>query len=359
MKTSKYNFIFKFEDGWYAYNSLSDRFIMLSSAVSEALQKNELSHIEQKGLENLKEGKFILPQALDETQYVISNHEKALRKTTYHLTLMPTLDCNVSCWYCFEKRVDHSRMNKVIQDAVVKHIENVFQTKPETEKLLVELFGGEPLLHFEEDVFPLLTQIKNLAEKKGKSLLLLFATNGLCLNERIIHMLQPFQSSFQISIDGYKRKHDSIKKIRGQKEVSSYDTVMKNIALLLAGISHTRINLRINYDNNTLKHIGEVVDSIRDLPRNRIQIHLERVWQTQSDIPADNSRFKEAMELFHTQGFKVTYLNFFTRGYSCKASRKDQVAISYNGSVYKCTGRILLLTLKKVCCVQMEPSGGM
>lgn len=40
------------------------------------------------------------------------------------------------------------------------------------------------------------------------------------------------------------------------------------------------ITLRINYDNQTLLHIEEVIKDIVDIDRSHIRVHLERVWQT-------------------------------------------------------------------------------
>ena len=65
--------------------------------------------------------------------------------------------------------------------------------------------------------------------------------------------------------------------------------------------------------------------------------YLERVWQTSKDKRSE--QVKNAITLFLINGFRVTYLNLSRIVDSCKASKKNQIVISYDASVYKCTGR--------------------
>lgn len=339
MKTSKYNFIFEVDNNCFIYNSVSDSFAKITKKVRGLLERNELTSIEESGLNTLINGRFIIQNdSLDEYELLMNEYRESINKNVYHLTLLPTLDCNVHCWYCFEKRIDGSRLHKVIQDAILKHVEQILSTQPECNQFIIELFGGEPLLHFEEDLYPLLIKMKELLESNDKKISFIFITNGLCLNEKNIQLLKALKANFQVSIDGYKKKHDTIKKLKGHEEESSYDLVMNNIALLTLNMD-THINLRINYDDATLKHTAEVIDSIKDIPRNKISIHFERVWQTTQKDMDSNQLFRETIEAFLSNGFCITYLNLFRKGYSCKASIINQIVISYNGDIYKCTGR--------------------
>lgn len=339
MKVSKYNFIFEVDNNCFIYNSVSDSFAKITRKVRDYLNKNEITNIEELGLKTLINGRFIIQNdSTDEYELLVNEYRESINKNVYFLTLLPTLDCNVHCWYCFEKRIDGSRLHKIIQEAILKHVEHVLLTQPKCDRFIVELFGGEPLLYFEHELYPLLIKIKELLENNDKKVSFVFITNGLCLNKTNIQLLKTLKANFQVSIDGYKRKHDTIKKLKGHEEESSYDLVMKNIALLALNMD-THINLRINYDDATLKHTIEVIDSIKDIPRNKISIHFERVWQTAKNEMASNQMFKETIEAFLSNGFCVTYLNLFRKGYSCKASLINHMVISYNGDIYKCTGR--------------------
>lgn len=68
-------------------------------------------------------------------------------------------------------------------------------------------------------------------------------------------------------------------------------------------------------------------------------VHLERVWQTGGGANYENEELKHLINLWMMNGFKVSYMNMGRRSYSCKASVKNQSVISYDGAVYKCSGR--------------------
>ncbi|MBO4945185.1 MAG: SPASM domain-containing protein, partial [Muribaculaceae bacterium] len=72
--------------------------------------------------------------------------------------------------------------------------------------------------------------------------------------------------------------------------------------------------------------------------RNKIGVHLERVWQT-GGSPFDNEELKVIINQWMANGFKVSYMNMGRRSFSCKASAKNEVVISWDGAVYKCSGR--------------------
>ncbi|WP_321480164.1 radical SAM/SPASM domain-containing protein [uncultured Bacteroides sp.] len=346
MKNSEYNFILELNNKWYIYNSMSNKFAWISKSVSTFLRSNEIDKIDRIGLNILHENHFIIPNDVDEAKEVVDFYKKSVSQDIYSLTILPTLDCNVSCWYCFEKCVKNSRLSDFTSTSILNHLNLIIQTKPQIKKFQIELFGGEPLLYFKDNLYPLLEQMKYLADSNEKDISFLFITNGLCLNEKVIRLLKPFKPNFQISIDGYKKKHDSIKKIVGQEDKSAYDIVMKNIHLLIS-LLESHVTLRINYDDNTLLHINEVLESLKNIPRNKLSIHLERVWQTKGKKIEPNSKLKENIKKIIDHGFYVTYMNFFKKGFSCKTSKINHAAISYNGDVYKCTGRDFTLDTRE------------
>lgn len=346
MKPSQYNNIFKCPKGNYVFNSLSDRFVEISDEIYQCLEKNDIGRIQGKALEVLMRNKCIIPDETDEYQQLETEYEDNKEGNIYDMTLLPTLDCNVNCWYCFEKQHEGSRLHKVISDSIVAHIKWILPKRPNIDKFIIALFGGEPMLHFKEDVFPLLKEMQQIINEAGKIFQVIIVTNGICMTEDNILLLRGMKVNFQISIDGYKKKHDTVKRIKGQPNISAYDCVMKNIvkAVELLG-SH--INLRINYDNNTLHHLTEVLNSIKNIPRNKITIHFERVWQTADKRNSDNVELKSIFETFLRNGFSINYLNLSRRKHSCRASRINQLAISYDGAIYKCTGRDFSPELKE------------
>jgi uncharacterized protein len=76
---------------------------------------------------------------IDQVKYI--NRSAVFADRSYRLTINPTLECNFSCWYCYEKH-PHGKINSTILNAIYKLIKH----KIEAEKiphLILDWFGGE------------------------------------------------------------------------------------------------------------------------------------------------------------------------------------------------------------------------
>lgn len=333
MKSSNYNLYSKTDKGIICFNTKTENFGLIPNTVYELIKNNLLTEIPQSIYNQLTDLEFLIDDNRDEYHEIVKKHNSKINDNIYNLILIPSLDCNVRCWYCFEKQIKGSRLNKRTQDAIFRHVQNIMQND-NIETLIIDLFGGEPLLHFEEDVFPLLSKIKEHVESLHKKVAFFTITNGLCISDNMLPKFKELNTAFQISIDGYKDVYNKVKKIQGSNE-EPYKIIIEVIKKLTnCGAS---INLRINYDDKTIDHIEGIIQDLKDVDRTKILIHLERIWQTKQ-INSSKS-IKNIIDTFLANGFRVSYMNFFDRGFSCKASKPNQSAISYNGDVYKCTGR--------------------
>lgn len=341
MKASQYNIYTKNKDKVICYNTKSDSFCLLTNQDFETL-KNDIQQLSQqspKVYEGLAKSRFIIEDEADEYKELCEEYDVATNsKTAYYLTLLPSLDCNLRCWYCFEKHIQGSHLTAENSHAILEYVKQLFSNNPELSYLNVELFGGEPLLYFKEELYPLLSQIKQYILSLQKSVSFFFVTNAVCITPDTIPLFNDLNASFQISIDGYKDRHDKIKFIPETKE-GTYDSVIQTIYALTEKMDHTYINLRINYDDDTLPYMKDLIQDLIDVDRHKINIHLERVWQTGNFMNYDNEELKSVINLWMLNGFKVSYMNMERRSLSCKASMKNQSVISYDGTVYKCSGR--------------------
>lgn len=331
MKNSYYNIYIPVNgDKTLIFNTIRNKYVLFNKRLNGLINKD----LSVDDYSMLVDSGFIVNDDVDEFAFVGEIYNKSINSTIYDLTIIPTLDCNLRCWYCFEKHIIGSRLTSEISTEILHFVQDILSSDEITE-LKVTMFGGEPLLYFKEEVYPLLKEIRDFALKKGKKTYFNFITNGVCITDDTIPLFEELNASFQISIDGYREKHNKIKRSRSIPE--PYDVVMRAIHLLSKKYD-ARINLRINYDNDTLSHIEEVIKDIIDIKRKNIRIHLERVWQTRKD--KDNPlNIKKVIDLFLLNKFNVSYLNMIRMGTSCKASQKNQSVISYDGKVYKCTGR--------------------
>lgn len=341
MKTSYYNIYTKNKNNVICYNTKCDSFCVLSNPDFDLL-KNDIQRLSQqspKAYEGLVKNRFIIEDGVDEYLELLKEYDASLNSPyTYYLTLLPSLDCNLRCWYCFEKHIQGSHLTTESSQAILEHVKQLFPNNSELNYLNVELFGGEPLLYFREELYPLLSQIKQYILSLQKSVSFFFVTNAVCITPDTIPLFNDLNANFQISIDGYKDRHDQIKFMPKTKE-GTYDRMIQTIHTLTKQLAGTYINLRINYDDETLPYMKDLIKDLMNVDRHKIGIHLERVWQTGNFMNYDNEELKSVINLWMLNGFNVSYMNMGRKSYSCKASIKNQSVISYNGAVYKCSGR--------------------
>ena len=341
MKTSYYNIYTKNKNNVICYNTKWDSFCILSNMDADLLRNNilQLSQQSPKSYEELVKNRFIVEDEVDEYKELCEEYSASIHSSTvYNLTLLPSLDCNLRCWYCFEKHIQGSHMSAINSQAILNHVKQLFNSNPELSYLNIELFGGEPLLYFKEELYPLLSQIKEYVTELKKGISFFFVTNAVCITPDTIPLFNDLNASFQISIDGYKDRHDKIKYIPKTNE-GTYDSMIQTIHDLTEQLDNTYINLRINYDDETMPYMKDLIQDLINIDRHKISIHLERVWQTGNFMNYDNEELKSVINLWMLNGFKVSYMNLSRRSYSCKASMKNQSVISYDGAVYKCSGR--------------------
>lgn len=342
MKKSYYTYFAPTKQGFIGYNTVGNSFVYLRREIYVNYYKSdqfvELENLFPVQYQQLIESGFLIDDDVNEFENLQKEYEnQAKGSTDYELTLLPTLDSNLRCWYCYEKHIIGSRMSETVRDLILQHVSNVLDNSS-IHVLKVTMYGGEPLLYFKEELYPLLKQIKQIAENREKSVSFFFVTNAVCIDDASIPLLKELNSNFQISIDGYKEKHDKVKFIPGSRR-GTYDQVIETIYKLTEQIENVYINLRLNYDDETLLNMEQLVKDLLTVDRRKIGIHLERVWQTSGSLNPNNVQLKNVINLLLLNKFNVSYMNLFRKKLSCHSSMENQSVISYDGKVYKCTGR--------------------
>lgn len=341
MRTSNYNIFINSDRGVLVFNALTDSYVFVNDDEAKFLKTREFISsgiFESERIKRFQDAGILVKDDFNELAYLKHIYSKEMHESdVFDLTILPTLDCNVRCWYCFENKNVGSRITPSVKGNILLFIQNIIKDRPYIKEISIDLFGGEPLLHYEEDLDDFLHQIKNVVEGLGKKATFLFITNGLRLTEEVMDRIKDLSPQFQISIDGYKERHDKIKVLSKHADISTYDLVIHNLKNVCK-CDHVHVILRLNYDEQTLKNVGKILSDIKDIDRSKLSIHFERVWQTKKHIAITNEALIDAWKLFVSHGFQVTYLKFFHTPSSCMSSKQDQVAISYDGKIFKCTG---------------------
>lgn len=212
-------------------------------------------------------------------------HEVA--KITPHFLIMPNLNCNYRCVYCFERPIQNKlkssktdigyiHNNVVMQnnqiEAIYNSIEQIRSTTKNQEVWeelvtmglldpdvtagsMITLYGGEPLDKSNKNI---VFQIVEEGVKRG--FIFSAITNGHDLEHFLPILGKEAISQIQITIDGPKQYHDRSR--IACDGTSSFEKIIKNINLALSidGIE-VQIRCHLNHENNNL--FGDLLEEFR------------------------------------------------------------------------------------------------
>lgn len=343
MKKSKYNFEIE-KDGFIVlYNIVSEKMAVLEKSLfkmysdfDEVLVHSENSQF----LKFLQEKGFVVDCEVDESSYVIEKwKENDTSQALLGITIIPTLSCNMKCWYCYENHNSKGVMGKEVLLSIIKLIRKKIKNK-NLKAISLSFFGGEPLLSFKTIVNPLLADISSLCKSHKKELKISFVTNGFLLDEKVLNAISVYgiPISFQITLDGNRECHN---KVRTTKEnLDSYSVILNNIKCALR--HKFPIILRLNTTRNNIITFYDIVDDFKDLDMeyfNYLKCDIHRVWQDKGEedhlYENEEGRLRSFLKL---RGLNVSD-SMKIQNYRCYADTDNQFVINYNGLLYRCTAR--------------------
>jgi uncharacterized protein len=345
-KTSQYNYMIDHKDKKLFFNGVTCAGFCMTKSEFDILYPllsnlKEFQKTYPDDFERLKNLGYIIDEERDEIAYLkFKNLEEVFLKKDYRIFINPALECNFKCWYCYESH-PKGYMTVETMEKIKKHL----ILKVESEKFTsinLSWFGGEPLLYFDEIIYPLAWFAKELCEKNNIPFHSSITTNGYCINNQMIEKFDEINlRDFQITLDGHRDRHN---KIRNKGGEPSYDKIVKNINSLCEKIENIYLILLVNYDNQTLKQQStEILYDIEKKNRHKVTIDLQRVWQTQNN--KDNNSYAEIKTLIEkakAEGFKQTNSSGGVPAgqfYNCYVCKFHYLVINYDGKVYKCTAR--------------------
>lgn len=291
----------------------------------------------------LKNHGFIVDVDLNETNFIIvQNRMRIFNDRFYRLTINPTLDCNMSCWYCTVDAAGNDRPKSRMSDQTINNtIEHIkYQiSNNQIDGLFLDWFGGEPLLFFDEVIYPISKAAQKLSLEKDLTFMQFITTNGYLIDSlRIDKMNEIGLNSFQITLDGNRAKHNSIRK---HYESNTYDRILSNISMICTNIENPTIHLRINYDRRTLDELSELIEWMK-MPniRDNIIVNFQKVFQVPRKSDKENEDLVEVMKKLEYNGIKTQYWAFRPQSYyTCYSDKFYHRVINYDGYIYKCTAR--------------------
>lgn len=345
-KLSRYTLVFEERNGVLLYNTASDGIMQMDAELLRVVRKyrdcpETLETVHPDLYAALCKDGFIVGADRDEAEELIRGWEKQLNGTdAFRLTVNPTLNCNLRCWYCYESHGGNLRMKEGVLERLKKLIRK--QTAKEGLGLFtLDFFGGEPLLMLDEVVLPLLEEARQACDGASVKLNVSFTTNGVLLTEEVLKRLKEYETgpgslSFQITLDGNREYHDDTR--RQGNGTGTFDTIVKNISS--AAAMGFPVVARCNYTCHNIGSFADLTDLFGKLtPEQKkcIQFDFHQVWQDPYS-PDTEARLQEIRTLFDREGLSVVPENRLANGF-CYADRRDSVVVNYDGKVYNCTAR--------------------
>ena len=220
---------------------------------------------------------FLINNIDEEKAILLEKHKQINNNQTWHLLINPTQDCNFRCWYCYEKH-PKGRMDDNTIKKIKKLIDNILSNN-ELKHFSLSWFGGEPLMYFNEVIYPISIYLKKRVNELGITFSNSITTNGFLLTPDIINQcVEIHLNHYQITLDGNRETHN---KIRNQNGEPSFDRILQNTILLAQANKNIDIRLRVNYNTQSIQaDFGTILECIPKKLRSQFSIQFQRIWQT-------------------------------------------------------------------------------
>jgi len=339
MKKSQYNLIYDLEkDEKLIYNTRTLGLSILEDEEFDVYKTIELHHSKTKLISDLYQSGFIVDDDCDELK-ILSNRLNSERfsKDVLRLTIAPTLNCNFSCTYCYEKSGEN-KTNVIMSDNICeKLIEFIKKRANGFKKLDVVWYGGEPLLALEV-IEKISTELINICEERNMIYTGSMVTNGFFLNKNVCERIKRINvSTLQITIDGPAKVHDERRMLLNG--IGTYDKILDN----LKSLCDTSLNvaLRVNIDKSNSNYVSQLIDEISKLNQKNITINFANVMlKDNSDNVFTLKEFSEIWlrEIDYCEKCGLNHNSYcLPKGANfCDADSDNSFVIDPEGYIYKC-----------------------
>lgn len=335
MKSSRYNIFIDKEGRKFVYNQLHSSLLEIDDDLARLLKTSEIDSLEDDLKGELFRNGIICEKTLQESHVLLAKNKQMRFASDFaRLTILPTVNCNFHCWYCYESHKESTMTEEGCKRVLAFCKELIENGK--LKMLQLDWFGGEPLLCFEQVVFPLSKQVKALCQEHGITFLNTITTNGSLVTDSMIEAFMEIDLlSFQITLDGGKSFHN---KTRFSKELpDSFSAIVNNISKMCRKMPRIDMEVRINYTPKNLQSIDEIVETFPKDVRHQLTITPQLVWQFKDSANMTSPIIKEKMGKFISAGYKKTHSSLGVA--SCYTENMKQFVINYDLFVYKCTAR--------------------
>ncbi|MCD6261895.1 MAG: geopeptide radical SAM maturase [Deltaproteobacteria bacterium] len=334
----------------YPKENRSDRVILYST------KRGSIALVEQETWQRLKNGE-LSPDEADllkdlgmavedretEKEEVLSSLDRLnADNPELHITVVLNMDCNFACTYCYEGDMKGNLyMSEKTKQGMIRLIRDIIEREKKT-SLLVDFFGGEPLLSM-----PLLREIAgelNTIDQVSKRLTLV--TNGSLLKKGIVEELLPLGLELvKVTIDGPAEEHNRTRPFKNGK--GSFDSIIKNLKDVCDMVN---IHIGGNFTEKSYTSFPSLMDYLIKeglTPDRSIAIKFDPVLGASKDTIAPPRPHGTCATISDPWVIKATTMlrkEILKRGYRtqkitpllCAVENKSAFTVNFDGLIYKC-----------------------
>lgn len=351
-KFSKYNYKLYENGNYYLYNSRTGGFLLIDPEYSSFIKncsfdENEsdfyqISQFPDELISYLSKGSFIIDNNLNELNLIKAAHRIMAENNSLSLTIVPTLECNFRCSYCFEKWNNYPK-GEMKENVQLEILEYIKKNIGKNGNLSICWYGGEPLISL-NIIKNLQNKINAFAKSNNIRLYTSIITNGYLLTPNVSDILSNLEiNNVQITLDGSELIHDKTRYLVNGE--GSFRRITKNI---LDANKSLNISIRVNISKNNIKYHHLFLDEMKKYNLSNLEnvvfyyslvrdsfkkdyINKEELLNIKTFSDEEIFLMKEAFE----NGLPI-YPNINPKFYSCGAISSKSLVIEPNGNIQKC-----------------------
>lgn len=344
MKFSEYNVVVEDGNTFYVCNTFTGAVFEIDEDLARNINAKDLSKLSDVDIAQFTKGGVVIDDRLDEYSTLLYQHNLSkYHPSILSLTILLTSDCNFRCTYCFEG-LDKPQiyLSDEVKDGIFNFVNTTLCSDLSIRGVAVTLFGGEPLMHFEQS-YDFLHRLKELCAELNRGFKTDLVTNGSLINQNRLEMLKELNcSSIQITLDGIPEVHN-IRRV-GQNGASTFDSVIAGIKKVCAYPHLKNPVIRINVDRTNVETTFELLEYLFSEHLNCCYIDFGIVRDANQILSCSDVCFadEELGDVLSPLWRKLVELEFPTsftpsrRPLYCGLCSNLAYTIDANGDVFKC-----------------------
>lgn len=177
---------------------------------------------------------------------IVKNYK---HRTIKRITLCISNDCNLRCKYCYAQGGSYGKDRQLMnKETAIAFVDFCYKEFTDIKEIL--FFGGEPLLNWK--IINMICNMFKIKRTEGGKLNPKFSiiTNGTCISESIIKLINEYIDTITVSIDGNKEMNDANRVFQSGK--GTFDNISYFIDKIRSS-TKVSITFEATYTNQHIK----------------------------------------------------------------------------------------------------------